>query len=330
MQIAFQFKGSDDAYNCTITQQGIDDAPDLALLYPTTDALFQDLKNNFDQVVFTEDGVIIFELALHILGKTSKKQIRFYAKKKDADPRVDELRRSIEQMAVTHMQQMEALRAQHSMEIGQLRREMEEIKQRLLAFESQKGGQGQGFSQGSYGANFTTLNIYDENNGNKKYFSVVRSESSIKIIKVVDSVQRNFALNLPIPKGSKNTLFITQVKTKSCSIKYGIITKALISQSNTYINKDSIALYAYNGHFATAAKESWDGKPVKDGSVVALTIDTFDWRLSWDVTAKKAGDTFHSETYIPEHMRAADLYVCIAIEDENDTVEITLVPPQLW
>jgi hypothetical protein len=154
---------------------------------------------------------------------------------------------------------------------------------------------------------------------------VIKSESSIKVIKIVDSIVRNFVLNLAVPKNSKNTVIFKQVKTKSSSLKYGIITKALISsQGSTYMNKESISLYGFNGHICTATKESWDGKSVKDGCTIAMTIDTFNWRLDWNVTGKGMLDTFTASTYIPEGMQAADLFVCVSIEDEKDEIDVSL------
>jgi hypothetical protein len=42
----------------------------------------------------------------------------------------------------------------------------------------------------------------------------------------------------------------------------------------------------------------WNGKSVKDGCTIAMTIDTFNWRPDWSVTGKSMLDTFTASTYI--------------------------------
>jgi hypothetical protein len=75
-------KTNSDFYDYSITEGSIESSPELSALYDSTESLFLDLKTSYNQIVFSEDGVIMFELALQILGKTTKKQIRFYAKKR--------------------------------------------------------------------------------------------------------------------------------------------------------------------------------------------------------------------------------------------------------
>ena len=119
----------------------------------------------------TEDGVITLEVSLKVLGKVSKKQIKFYAKK-----RVGVTMEQLNLLAAEHFRQIEALKAEHARQIDELRREIETIKTRLNVYESSP-------KQQNYGMNFTKLGIYEENNENKKYFTVKKLEKSIKIVR---------------------------------------------------------------------------------------------------------------------------------------------------
>jgi hypothetical protein len=91
------------------------------------------------------------------------------------------------------------------------------------------------------------------------------------------------------------------------------------------MNKESILLKAYNGHYCTATSETWQGvKSIKEGGVVTMIIDTFNWRLNWSIAAKVSADSFEASTYIPEQLQAVDLYVCVSLQDENDEIDISL------
>jgi hypothetical protein len=68
--------------------------------------------------LISEDGVISMELSLQILGKTAKKQIKFYAK------RSSDFMNQLNAMAAEHFRQMEILKADHAREINDLRNEI--------------------------------------------------------------------------------------------------------------------------------------------------------------------------------------------------------------
>lgn len=162
--------------------------------------------------------------------------------------------------------------------------------------------------------NFTKLGIYEENNDNKKYFTVKKLEKSIKVVRnIYDGTYRNFALNLSVPKGRNNVVAITQIKTKSASIRYGVVTKALVSQKDTILKKESIQFNGSRGGYYVNSKEYLKGNKIKDGAIILMSIDTFNWTVGWNVTAPVPKDSFAVETYIPEEYKAVDLFVCIAI-----------------
>ena len=239
----------------------------------------------------------------------SKKQIKFYAKK-----RVGVTMEQLNLLAAEHFRQIEALKAEHARQIDELRREIETIKTRLNVYESSP-------KQQNYGMNFTKLGIYEENNENKKYFTVKKLEKSVKIVRnIYDGTYRNFVLNVSVPKGRNNVVEITQIKTKTASIRYGVVTKALVSGKDTLHNKESIQYNGSRGNYYVISKEYFKGNPIKDGATILMSIDTFNWTVGWNVTAPVPKDSFAIEAYIPEELKVVDLFVRIAIMDEGDEI----------
>lgn len=107
----------------------------------------------------------------------------------------------------------------------------------------------------------------------------------MRVIRIIyDGSSRNFLLNVIIPKGRVNVVAFKQTKTKSGIVRYGIATKNLVSSSNSFLDKESISLSAFNGYLATGSKQKFDGKAIKDGSIIKMTIDTFSWTVNWNVT----------------------------------------------
>lgn len=141
--------------------------------------------------------------------------------------------------------------------------------------------------------NFTKLGIYEENNDNKKYFTVKKLEKSIKVVRnISDGTYRNFVLNISVPKGRNNVVAITQIKTKSQSIRYGLVTKTLVSGKDTYISKESIQYNGGRGGYYVSSKEYFKGSGIKDGATILMSIDTFNWTVGWNVTALVPKDSF--------------------------------------
>jgi hypothetical protein len=55
-----------------------------------------------------------------------------------------------------------------------------------------------------------------------------------------------------------------------------------------------------------------------------MTIDTFNWTISWTVEASFKLDCYTVETYIPEELKAVDLFVAVALMDENDEIDLSI------
>lgn len=71
-------KDTQERYNLTITQENIDKNPTLHLIYGNTESLFLDMKENFNQIFISEEAVISIEINLQMLGRNSKKTVKFY------------------------------------------------------------------------------------------------------------------------------------------------------------------------------------------------------------------------------------------------------------
>ena len=68
--------------------------------------------------------------------------------------------------------------------------------------------------------------------------TIKKTEKSVRVIRIVyDGTSRNFVLNANIPKGRVNVVAFKQTKTKNAFVRYGIVSKNLVSSSNSFLDK---------------------------------------------------------------------------------------------
>jgi hypothetical protein len=77
-------RNKENIYDVSISQESIEKNPTLRLIYGNTEGLFLDMKESFNQILISEDGIITIEVSLQMMGKNSKKRVSFYPVRCDA------------------------------------------------------------------------------------------------------------------------------------------------------------------------------------------------------------------------------------------------------